>query len=91
MKLWQDQVVVDALTNILEAYPNLEYDENASRRTVRDNYDMLKVRIKDSSTKVGSVGIKIASELSKATGRKFICTNSERKNERYIIMELDAS
>ena len=87
MKLLEDEIVVEALTNILEAYPNLEYDENASRLTYKDE-DMLKVKIKDSSTKVGSVGGKIASELSKATGRKFICTNPERKNEYYIIMEL---
>ena len=87
MKLLEDEVVVEALTNILEAYPNLEYDENASRLTYKDE-DMLKVKIKDLSTKVGSVGGKIASELSKATGRKFICPNPERKNEYYIIMEL---
>ena len=88
MKLREDKVVVDALTTILEVYPNLEYDEKASNRTARDNYDMLKVKIKDSSTKAASVGNKIASELSKATGRNFTCTNPLRKNEYYIITEL---
>ena len=84
MKLWQDQIVVDALKSILEAYPYLEYDEAETKRPSIYNKDMLKIKIKDSRKISASVGNKIASDLSKATGRKFIGTTPETRKYIYI-------
>ena len=89
MKLWQDKSVVGALQQVLEDYPYLEYDEAETKLPLKDaradmpikdkRADMLKIKITDSSEKSASAGKEIASELSKATGRKFEYIPSDRR------------
>ena len=83
-KLWHDRAVVDALKNILKAYPYLEYDEDGSKHPSTDGADMLKVKIIDSSKIKVSVANQIAAELSKATGRKFMGTIPETRMNLFI-------
>ena len=98
MKLWQDKSVVGALQQVLEDYPYLEYDEAETKLPLKDaradmpidkRADMLKIKITDSSEKSASAGKEIASELSKATGRKFEYIPSDRrfKKKHIRIME----
>ena len=88
MKLWQDKTVVTALKGILEAYPYLEYDEDETKRPLTyDKEGSLKVKITDSSKKSTSIGNKIASELSKNTGRKFICPTNYLSQSKYLTIK----
>ena len=84
MKLWQDQTVVTALKGILEAYPDLKYDEDETKHPSTDGADMLKVKITDSRKIKASVANQIAVELSKATGRKFMGTIPETRMNLFI-------
>ena len=86
MKLWEDKTVVDVLKNILKAdsYSYLEYDEDGSKCPSTCGADFLKVKIKDSSKIKGSVANQIATELSKATGRKFMGTIPETSMNLFI-------
>ena len=83
-KLWHDRAIVDALKNILNAYPYLEYDEDGSKHPSTDGADMLKVKITDSRKIKASVANQIAVELSKATGRKFMGTIPETRMNLFI-------
>ncbi len=94
-KLWQDQTIVSALQHILEDFPNLEYDEAETKRPTTDkDADTLKIKVTDSRDIGSSVGSKIASELSKATGGNFTHPNplnnpNPRSKRKYItIMEI---
>ena len=85
---------MDALKNILNAYPYLEYDE---AETKRSTIDSLKIKVTDSRDIGVSVGSQIASELSKATGRNFTHPNplnnpDPRSKRKYLtIMEIPRS
>ena len=98
-KLWQDRSVVEALKNILKAYPYLEYDEAETKRPLTDERadmlkideraDMLKIKITDLDQESADVGYEIASELRGATDRKleYIPSNSRFKKEHIRIVE----
>ena len=94
MKLWQDKTVITALIRILEDYPYLEYDEAETKHPTTTDTDRLRIKVTDSRDIGHSVGSNIASELSRATGRKFTHPNplnnpNPQSQRKYLtIMEI---